>query len=199
MLSEGLFNFGVEVSGIRHPEADIKSVMGSVDVCIPCRFVINASGLGSRKLVDTYNGEQMDLNPRRGQFVVYDRESSHLVSRILLPIPTQKTKGMLVCPTIFGNLLSGPTAEDLSPEDICATNTTVAGLSAVRENSIQMCPALSDQIVIATYAGLRCNCAQGSYWLRFNDGHPGIVTLAGIRSTGLTASISTAHYVIQQM
>ena len=45
--------------------------------------------------------------PRRGQFVVYDRDSSHLVRRILLPIPTKQTKGMLVTPTVFGNLLAG--------------------------------------------------------------------------------------------
>ncbi len=188
--------FGLEVSDVQHPAAGLKSVVGSHDVRIPARFVINASGLGSRKLVDSYQGEPMDLNPRRGQFAVYDRESSYLASRILLPIPTEKTKGMLVCPTIFGNLLAGPTAEDLPPDEIHATNTTAEGLTAVRENSVQMCPALTDQPVIATYAGLRCNCAQGSYWIRCNDGHPGIVTLAGIRSTGLTSSISTAQYVV---
>ncbi len=192
--------FGLDVSTIDGPAAGIKSVIGTHGgIRIPARFVINASGLGSRKLVDVYDGEQMDLNPRRGQFVIYDRDSSHLVDRILLPIPTATTKGMLVSPTIFGNLLAGPTAEDLPPEDVHATNTTIEGLSAVRESSVQMCPALSDQPVITTYAGLRCNCAQGSYWIRFNDGYRGIVTLAGIRSTGLTASISTAQYVVRQM
>jgi len=191
--------FGFDVQRIDQPAAAIKSVVGSQGTSIPTRFVINAAGLGSRQLVEAYAGEPMDLNPRRGQFVVYDRDSSRLVSRILLPIPTQKTKGMLVSPTIFGNLLAGPTAEDLPADDIRATQTTPAGLAAVRENGIQMCPALSDSPVIAAYAGLRCHCAQGSYWMRFNDGHPGIVTLAGIRSTGLTSSIATAQYVVRHM
>jgi glycerol-3-phosphate dehydrogenase len=191
--------FGLKVVNVEAAGAVIKQVVGEGGIHILARWVINACGLGSRGLVDTYHGERMDLNPRRGQFVIYDRDSSHLVRRILLPIPTPHTKGMLVAPTVFGNLLAGPTAEDLPPDQVHATNTTAEGLAAVRESATQMCPALSNQPVIATYAGLRCNCAQGSYWMRFNDGHPGIVTLAGIRSTGLTASLSTARYVIERM
>jgi glycerol-3-phosphate dehydrogenase len=191
--------FGVEVTAIDDADAAIKWIVGASGVRIPARRVINACGLGSRKLVDAYSGETMDINPRRGQFAIYDRDSSYLVSRILLPIPTKQTKGMLVAPTIFGNLLAGPTAEDLPPDQVLATNTTAEGVSAVLASARDMCPALANQPVIATYAGLRCNCAQGSYWMRFNDGHPGIVTLSGIRSTGLTASISTAQYVIQRM
>jgi glycerol-3-phosphate dehydrogenase len=193
------FVFGFEVLDVEDADAATKWVVGANAVRIPARLVINASGLGSRKLVEKYHGEPMDLNPRRGQFVVYDRSSSHLVNRILLPIPTKQTKGMLVAPTIYGNLLAGPTAEDLPPDWIDATNTTAEGVAAVRASGTKLCPALRDQPVIATYAGLRCNCAQGSYWMRFNDGHSGIVTLAGIRSTGLTTSITTALHVIQCM
>lgn len=193
------FLFGVEVTRVADAEKSIKQLETAAGVRIPTRFVINASGFGTRQLVETYDGQLMDLNPRRGQFVIYDREASHLVQRILLPIPTEKTKGMLVTPTIFGNLVAGPTAEDLPPDQIHATNTTQEGLAMVKRSGIQMCPALAEQPIIATYAGLRCNCAQGSYWMRFNDGHPGIVTLAGIRSTGFTASISTAQYVVEAM
>ncbi len=191
--------FGLAVTDIDDAGAAIKFLVDEDGARIPSRYVINACGLGSRRLVDSYHGEPMDINPRRGQFVVYDRDTSHLVSRILLPIPTKKTKGMLVTPTVFGNLLAGPTAEDLPPDQIHATGTTVEGIAAVLAAARQMCPALAERSVIATYAGLRCNCAQGSYWMQFNDGHPGIVTLSGIRSTGLTTSISTAQYVIQQM
>jgi glycerol-3-phosphate dehydrogenase len=191
--------FGATVSRVDDPHQAIKTVVAGQGIRIAARYVVNASGFGSRALVESYHGERMDLNPRRGQFVVYDRDCAHLVGRILLPIPTEKTKGMLVTPTIFGNLLAGPTAEDLAADDVHATNTTMDGLRAVRESSIEMCPALAHHSVIASYAGLRCNCAQGSYWMRFNDGHTGIVTLSGIRSTGFTASISTAQYVVERM
>ena len=191
--------FGLAVTDIEGAGEAIKVVVCENDFRIPAHYVINACGLGSRQLVEKYRGAPLDINPRRGQFVVYDRDTYQLVSRILLPIPTKETKGMLVAPTIFGNLLAGPTAEDLPPDQVHATGTTTEGISAVLASARQMCPALAERLPIATYAGLRCNCAQGSYWMRFNDGHPGIVTLSGIRSTGLTTSISTAQYVIQQM
>jgi glycerol-3-phosphate dehydrogenase len=191
--------FGLAITGIEDASATIKVLATDSDLRIPARHVINACGLGSRQFVERYHGEHMDINPRRGQFVVYDRESSRLVSRILLPIPTPITKGMLVSPTIFGNLLAGPTAEDLAPHQVNATETTAEGIASVLASARQLCPGLSDQPVIATYAGLRCNCTQGSYWMRFNDGHPRLVTLSGIRSTGLTASNELAKYVVQQM
>ena len=190
---------GLEIVDAVDLDAPVKTLVGQDGVRIAARYVVNSCGLWSRKFVDVYGGEPMDLNPRRGQFVIYDSDCSHLINRILLPIPTQETKGMLVAPTIFGNLLAGPTAEDLPAGDNHATQTTASGLRQVRENSISMCPALADHSVIATYAGLRCNCAQGSYWIRFNDAHKGIVTLAGIRSTGLTASISIAQHVVDGM
>ena len=63
--------------------------------------------LGSRAVADLYGGAPFDINPRRGQFLVYDRQASSLLTRILLPLPTKQTKGMLVAPTIFGNVISG--------------------------------------------------------------------------------------------
>lgn len=189
---------GVSARGIRASDG-VNVIDTECGLRIPARIVINACGLGSRKLVDQYGGAPMSLNPRRGQFLVYDKLAARLVTRILLPIPTKHTKGMLVAPTIFGNLLAGPTAEDLPPDDVDATQTTAAGLAAVRTSAHAMVPAIADQPVIASYAGLRCNCAEGSYWLRFNDGLPGVVTLAGIRSTGLTASISLAQLVAERL
>lgn len=191
--------FGLCVSQIDDAEERLKVIAAEGGIRIPARWIINAAGLGARRLVDAYGGEQMDLNPRRGQFLVYDRDCSSLVNRILLPIPTKHTKGMLIAPTIFGNLLAGPTAEDLPANAANASRTTLEGLAAVRASAEALCPSLAGRSVIATYAGVRCNCAQGSYWMRFNDGHPNIVTLAGIRSTGLTTSITTARHVIRRM
>jgi glycerol-3-phosphate dehydrogenase len=189
------FLFGCRVHAVNMRDRT-KLIVTDNGLSIPAAIVVNACGLGSRPLVDSYAGEPMTINPRRGQFLVYDKQCSHLVRRILLPMPTTQTKGMLVAPTIFGNVLAGPTAEDLAEDQIDATQTTAEGLAAVRASACRMCPALAEQPTIASYAGLRCNCAEGSYWIRFNDGMPGVVTLAGIRSTGLTASISLAQYVV---
>ncbi len=115
------------MTGVGDGGENLKTVCGGGGIELRARFVINASGFGSRKLVDQYHGTPMDLNPRRGQFMIYDRDCRHLVERILLPIPTKQTKGMLIAPTVFGNLIAGPTAEDLPPDQVHATDTTRAG------------------------------------------------------------------------
>ena len=121
------------------------------------------------------------------------------MQHILLPVPTPHTKGVLVAPTIFGNLLAGPTAEDLPLDVPEATQTTVDGIRRVMEGGSRLVSGLARQPVIATYAGARCACSQGSYVIRYNDGAPGLVTLTGVRSTGLTASISLARHLIDGM
>ena len=97
------------------------------------RHVVNACGLGSRAVADLYGGEGFDINPRRGQFLVYDKHAASLTSRILLPLPTAQTKGMLVAPTIFGNIISGPTAEDLPMAVRDDPSTTLEGLEQCRQ------------------------------------------------------------------
>ena len=72
-----------------------------------------------------YGGAPFAINPRRGQFLVYDKHATQLLSHILLPIPTKKTKGMLLAPTIFGNVISGPSAEDLPLSRAHDTGTTL--------------------------------------------------------------------------
>jgi len=188
---------GLEIVGVENPEAPVKTLVSSTDKRIAARILVNAAGLGSRALADCYGGGPFDINPRRGQFLVFGKYSRGLLRRILLPVPTPQTKGILVTPTIFGNLLAGPTAEDLplgAPDD---TDTTSEGLQAVISGALRLLPGLQNQPVIAAYAGARCNCAQGSYLIRYNDGHPGMVTVTGIRSTGLTCSPALAEYLLE--
>jgi glycerol-3-phosphate dehydrogenase len=191
---------GCRVIGVENASEAVKKLVDDDGNRIGARIVVNVAGLGSRQLTETYLGELFDINPRRGQFLIYDKNIGPTVERILLPVPTAKTKGKLVTPTIFGNLLSGPTAEDLPLGDPNATSTTIEGLQEVRESAIRMCPKLADHRPIATYAGARCNCTQGSYQVRLGDnGHAGVLTVTGVRSTGLTSSPALAEYLVEQM
>lgn len=163
------------------------------------RLIVNVAGLGSRRIVSSYGGQLMELIPRRGQFLVFDKALGSLVQRIILPVPTSVSKGKLIAPTVFGNLIAGPTAEDLPADAVDCTETTVDGLNEVRRAAIEMCPALETHRPIASYAGLRCHCLEGTYQIRINDGLPGIVTVSGIRSTGLTSSPALADYLVEQL
>ena len=167
---------GAPVVAVENPDRLIKKIVTASGHCISVRNIVNAAGLGSRKLADHYHGAPFDINPRRGQFLIFDKYSSTLTKRILLPIPTAQTKGVLVIPTIFGNLLAGPTAEDFPLDEPSARDTTSNGLDGISRQVYGMVPVLRSQAVIGTYSGERCNCTQGSYLIRYHDGHNGILT-----------------------
>ncbi|MCH2208020.1 MAG: NAD(P)/FAD-dependent oxidoreductase [Lentisphaerales bacterium] len=188
--------FGSKVETVTKVENGLKICIND-GLEINTKNCINAAGLWSRELTKKHAGKVYDTNPRRGQFILYDKSARNLVDHIYLPIPTKKTKGMLVAPTIFGNILAGPTAEDLAPDETEATITTKEGISQVKDNALKMCPSLSDHPPIASYAGLRCNSNAGSYLVEFNDGLEGMNTITAVRSTGLTSSFTLARYMIK--
>jgi len=189
---------GTHVIGVDTIAGDTKKLLTSAGQQIKTRILINAAGLGSRGLADQYGGVKFDINPRRGQFLILDTCSRSLVSRPLFPVPDPvKGRGILVIPTIYGGLLAGPTAEDLPYGTKNPTATTVSELKSLLKRASGLCPAIVDQPVIGSFAGARCNCTQGSYFIRYNDGFQGVLTVSGIRSTGFSTCISLADYLIE--
>ncbi|MGE5857992.1 MAG: FAD-dependent oxidoreductase, partial [Solirubrobacterales bacterium] len=114
------------------------------------------------------------------------------VNHVLLPVPTEKTKGVLVSPTVYGNVLLGPTADDV--EDKTDRSTTATGLASLMEAGARILPRLEEQEVTATYVGLRAATEHRDYQL---TAHPDqrYICAGGIRSTGITASLAIAEWV----
>src|SRR5262249_56320488 len=94
------------------------------------RFVVNAAGLQSDTIDAQFGHRRFTIRPRRGELIVFDKLARPLLAHVLLPVPTKTTKGVMVSPTVFGNVLLGPTAEDL--EDRQATQTSSPGLAPPR-------------------------------------------------------------------
>lgn len=158
------------------------------------RHLINAAGLHADTLDRHLGHHDFTVTPRRGQLIVFDKLARDLVHHILLPVPTALGKGVLVTPTVYGNLLLGPTAEDL--DDKRATGSTAEGIALLREKGARILPALLDEEVTAVYAGLRAATEQDDYRI---TAHPeqAYITVGGIRSTGLTASMAIAAHVTE--
>lgn len=157
------------------------------------RLLINAAGLHA-DVIDRMAGlDTFTVRPRRGQLIVFDKLARELVRHILLPVPTAAGKGVLVAPTVFGNVLLGPTAEDLDDKE--ATESTAEGLALLRAKGRRVLPRLLDEEVTAVYAGLRAATGQEDYRI---TAHPdrSLITVGGIRSTGLTASMAIAEHVV---
>lgn len=157
-------------------------------------LVINAAGLWGDLVDQTLLGRRdFSIRPRKGQFIVYDKPAAALARHILLPVPNAVTKGIVVCRTVWGNLLVGPTAED--QEDRETASLVSATLATLRRRGEEILPALRDHEITATYAGLRPATEFKDYRI---TAHPdrALVTLGGIRSTGLSAALGIASHVL---
>jgi glycerol-3-phosphate dehydrogenase len=161
---------------------------------ISARWVVNAAGLESDTIEALVGRRRFNVRPRRGELVVYDKLARRLLRRVILPVPTKKTKGVLVAPTVFGNVLLGPTATDV--EDKKDRSTTREGLAFVLERGARILPALADEEITATYAGLRAATESSDYQIHF-DPVLRYLCLGGIRSTGLSASLGIAEHAVE--
>ncbi len=163
---------------------------------LTARWVINAAGLGA-DLVDAQFGySRFTVTPRRGELIVYDKLARPLVNKIVLPVPTARGKGVLVSPTIYGNVMLGPTSEDL--QDRTATATSQAGFDFLLEKGRQLMPRLLEEEVTASYAGLRAAIDHGDYLIE-PDPAQRYLLVGGIRSTGLTSGMAVAEHVRGQL
>lgn len=160
---------------------------------VAARLVVNAAGLYGDVVEERLLGEaHFAIRPRKGQFVVFDKSAAALASHILLPVPTEITKGVVVCRTAWGNLLVGPTAEE--QEDRANAPLTREALEALIARAREILPAIADHEVTATYAGLRPATERKDYRIR-SDPARRFVTAGGIRSTGLSAALGIAAHV----
>jgi glycerol-3-phosphate dehydrogenase len=176
---------GVRESGEGH---ELDTVRGP----IRAQHLVNAAGLRSDDIDAMLGHSVFQVRPRRGELIVFDKLARRLVNHVLLPVPTEKTKGVLVSPTVYGNVLLGPTADDI--DDKTDRATTASGLAGLMEAGERIIPSLVRQEVTATYVGLRAATEHRDYQLR---AHPEqrYVCAGGIRSTGITGSLAIAEWV----
>jgi glycerol-3-phosphate dehydrogenase len=166
----------------------VETTRGEIDA----HYLVNAAGLHSDEIDAMLGGPRFEVRPRRGELIVFDKLARGLVNRILLPVPTAKTKGVLVAPTVYGNLLLGPTAEDVPSKD--DRSTTADGLAALIRDGERIIPRLVEHEVTATYVGLRAATEDRDYQIRIEPERK-YACAGGIRSTGVSASLAIAEYV----
>ena len=167
---------------------NLQTTLGDISAGV----VINAAG-NYGDLVEAINRKSpFTITPRKGQFVVFDKPAAKLLHAIILPVPTDRTKGIVACRTAFGNLLVGPTAED--QQDRGRADVDRAMLEQLIAKGVEMIPGLARHSVNAIYAGLRPATQFKDYQIAINRERRWI-TAAGIRSTGLTSALGIAQMV----
>ncbi|GLU50333.1 FAD/NAD(P)-binding oxidoreductase [Nocardiopsis ansamitocini] len=163
---------------------------------VRAREVVNAAGLGSDTVHRMFGHATFTVTPRRGQLIVFDKLARRLINHVILPVPTAMGKGVLVAPTVYGNVMLGPTAENL--DDKRATESTEEGLAQLRAKGAHIIPELLGEEVTTIYAGLRAATEHDDYQVSFHpDQH--YTCVGGIRSTGLTSGMAIAEHVAAQL
>jgi glycerol-3-phosphate dehydrogenase len=159
---------------------------------VSARVVVNAAGNFGDLVEAIARSSPFQIIPRKGQFVVFDKPAYKLLRAIILPVPTARTKGVVIFRTAFGNLAIGPTAEDQDEREVATCDE--ATLAKLKDRAIEMVPAIEGIGINAIYAGLRPATGHKDYVIEALADRNWI-TVAGIRSTGLTSSLGIALHV----
>ena len=190
------FLLGTKVLDMVQEEGTVSRVITTGEE-IQAKFVVNAAALYCDEIAKMVGKTDYKINPRKGEFYVLDRNTTVDINHIILPIPTKQTKGKLLAPTIHGNIICGPTADD--GEDKLDADTTATGLQSIEEDVKRLVPNIRISDTIKQYSGLRPNCEPAGYHIETYDDLTNYVNVAGVRSTGLTSSASLAKYITEKL
>lgn len=162
---------------------------------IESKFVINAAGLYADKIHNLVCKESFKIVPRSGEYFVMDKTQGNVVSHTIFQCPSKLGKGVLVTPTVHGNLLVGPDARDI--EDKGDVGTLAEGLNEVRDASMRTTNKVNFREIIRSFAGLRANPDTGDFIVEENDEVKGFIDVAGMKSPGLSSAPAIALDVVE--
>jgi glycerol-3-phosphate dehydrogenase len=181
---------GAEIrTGFRVVEVDADRVWSDDAQQERAALVIDCAGLRAHEVARLFGDDSFAIRPRKGEFLVFDVP----LDRILLPVPTSRTKGVLVFPTIHGGCVAGPTAIDQDDADDWSVRPEA--VDEIMAKAVPMHPALEDAEPVAAYAGLRPAGVGSNYVIRRSTADPRLILVGAIRSTGLSASLGIAEHV----
>lgn len=172
---------------------DIFTVVSADGQQVQSRFLANCSGGYSDSIARMAGDDFFTIIPRAGEYMLLDKAEGSRISHTLFQCPTVEGKGILVSPTVDGNLLVGPTAKVV--EDPDSNDTTVTGLMEVERLAAKSVPSVNFRQVITSFSGVRASTKGGEFILKASDSVPGLIHAGGIDSPGLTCCVSIAKYL----
>ena len=180
-----------EVVKIKHQDYvfNVRTYQGEFQT----KNLINAAGLYASTISRMLGLDYFSITPRKGEYILFDRNAIQL-NKILFPIPTKISKGILVCPTLHGNTFAGPNAQNLNDRE--DNSTTTAGLKEILDGGRKLVPNLPLRSVIRNFAGLRAVPDTYDFVITNTDVY-GFINVAGILSPGLTATFAIAEKVVE--
>lgn len=187
--TEFIRNFAVEAIDYDGNEFTIKSA----DSSIKAKTVINAAGVYCDEIAALIGDNSIHTVPRKGEYMLCDKSIGGLAKHTIFQCPSKMGKGILVTPTVDGNLLIGPSALDIEDKD--DVSTTAGTLAEVLETAKKSVPVLTTREVITSFAGLRAHCDRDDFIIEKSEKNDKFINVAGIESPGLSSAPAIALYV----
>ena len=186
------FRFLEDVTGIMPDDGRfILSVNGEEKYDV--KYVVNAAGVYADKINNMVSAKKLSITPRRGEYVLMDREVGGLVDHTIFQLPTKLGKGVLVTPTVHGNLLVGPNADPLEDkEDI---SVTADGMDEIKSKALLSVPSIPYNKMITSFAGLRAHESGDDFIIGEAEDCEGFFNAAGIASPGLSSAPAIGEYL----
>ena len=160
---------------------------------LDCRYFVNAAGVYSGAVAAMAGDDDIDIKPRKGEYLILDKAGGSMVNSVIFQCPTPMGKGILVIPTVIGNTIIGPDAQDIDDRE--DTATTKKGLEFVIQGARKAVPGIDMSKVITSFAGLRARPAGGDFLIKPSKLNGHFIHAAGIESPGLTCAPAIGKYV----
>ena len=200
-LAENAVENGVEIM-LERCVTDIKKKDGSFLIFTPgkvikAKVIVNAAGVYSDEINNFLSNHKLKMIPRRGEYCLFDKSLKGFVNHTVFQLPTKMGKGVLVIPTTRGNILVGPTSENIENKD--DTATTADGLLTVLKRANLSLKSLPHDMIITSFSGIRAHLESGDFLVEEAADVPGLINLCGIASPGLTAAPALGEWVASKV
>ena len=190
------FRFNTKVEDIKKGEDGLWHIRTNNGEYVS-RYVVNAAGVHADEIHNMVSADKMHIIERRGDYCLLDKQVGNYVSHTIFPQPTKFGKGVLVTPTVHGNLLVGPTAIDIENKE--GTATTAAGINELTAKASENVRNLPMRNVITSFAGLRAHLERHEFVIEEVKDAPCFIDVAGIESPGLSASPAIGQMVADML
>ncbi len=196
-LAETAVLNGVEMlfnSKVTNIEKNANSyIITAGDNKIEAKTVINAAGIYSDKIHDMVLPHEFEITPNKGAYFLLDKNEATRAKQVVFQCPNKDGKGVLVSPTVHGNLIVGPNAIACEDDEVASDNSTTASdFAYVRKMAFKSIPSVDFRTNIRNFAGVRPNSTESDFIIKANDG---FIDVAGIKSPGLASAAAIAEYV----
>ena len=165
------------------------------ETTVNAKYVINAAGVYCDEIAALIGDNSIHTTPRKGEYMLCDKSIGGLAKHTIFQCPSKMGKGILVTPTVDGNLLIGPSALDIEDkDDVSTTASTLAEILEIAKKSV---PVLNTREVITSFAGLRAHCDKDDFIIEKSEKNGQFYNVAGIESPGLSSAPAIAKYVAE--